>query len=499
MQVRASGVLLHITSLPSDYGIGDVGPWAFRFAESLRRLGQSYWQILPLSPTSPAVGNSPYSSASAFAGDSLLISPKAMVAEGYLASQEVAPLPMHDQRWALFDQARQYKQGLMRKAFERNRDQLAGDVEFKRFRERNSHWLDDFTLFTTLKERFNGAMWSHWPMEYRERDPNALDDWRVQAAEEIRFVEFEQFLFFTQWGQLKKHCNDLGVSIVGDVPIYVTLDSADVWGNHEIFKLDANREPEFVAGVPPDYFSKTGQRWGNPVYDWDELKKRGYDWWIKRMQHALTLYDVVRLDHFRGFSAYWEVPASAETAVDGEWVDGPGELLFDTLMRRIPNLPVIAEDLGLITADVRELKDAYGFPGMVILQFCFGPNLPENPYAPHNHVRSCVAYTGTHDNNTINGWYYQEASEADKQRFLRYAGVRGDGGRAHMIAIRLVMSSVANLAVFPMQDLLGFGSDMRMNTPSTSKGNWAWRALPEEIDVERHQEFRDLALLFGRA
>jgi len=498
MQVRSSGILMHITSLPSDYGIGDMGPWAFRFAEYLHELGQSYWQILPLSPTSPAVGNSPYSSASAFAGNVLLLSPELMESEGSLAPEDLPPFPANGNRWALYEQAHEFKNRLVRTAFSRRRNQLPTDRDFKRFKEQNFFWLDDFALFATLKARFQGAVWTQWPEPLRSRDPLALEQWREEAAEEILLVEFEQFLFMSQWQQLKDHCNKLGIKIIGDMPIYVTLDSADVWGNPEIFKLGKDLEPEFVAGVPPDYFSKTGQRWGNPVYDWETLEKQGYEWWVRRMQHALKLYDVVRLDHFRAFAAYWEVPAEAETAVDGDWVDGPGAKLFDTLLRRMPTLPIIAEDLGHITADVRELKDLYRFPGMVILQFCFGPNLPENPYAPHNHVRNSIVYTGTHDNNTINGWYYQEAPEEDKKRFLQYAGVAHDGGRAHMLCIRMAMSSVANLAIFPLQDILGLGADTRMNTPSTSQGNWTWRVLPEELDPKRVQEFHDMARLYGR-
>ncbi len=498
MQVRSSGILMHITSLPSDYGIGDMGPWAFRFADYLHDLGQSYWQILPLSPTSPAVGNSPYSSSSAFAGNIVLLSPELMESEGSLAPEDLPPFPQHDRRWSVYEQAQDFKKQLVRTAFARKHKELETDKDFRRFREQNAYWLDDFALFATLKEHFNGAIWTDWPAEFRNRDPQALQQWREEAADELLFVEFEQYLFLSQWLQLKDYCNSLGLKIIGDMPIYVTLDSADVWGNHDIFKLDANRQPEVVAGVPPDYFSRTGQRWGNPVYDWGKLEEQGYDWWVKRMQHALKLYDVVRLDHFRAFAAYWEVPAEAETAIDGQWVEGPDRKLFDTLLRRMPTLPIIAEDLGMIDAEVRELKDAYSFPGMVILQFCFGPNLPENPYAPHNHVRNCIVYTGTHDNNTVNGWFYQEAPEADKKRFLQYAGVSQDGGRAHMLCIRLAMSSVANLAVFPLQDILGLGADTRMNTPSVGQGNWIWRVLPEELTPERAREFAEMARLYGR-
>ena len=498
MQVRASGILLHVTSLPSAFGVGDMGPWAFRFAEYLATLQQSYWQILPLTPTSPAIGNSPYSSASAFAGNFLLISPEVLVADGYLAPEDVPPFPEHDPGRAHYEQAEQFKTSLLQKAFIRNRSGLDTNYAFLRFVEHNAFWLDDYALFATLKDRFHGAMWIEWPTEYRDRLPDALAYWRKDAAEAILYEKFVQFIFFNQWRQLKEYCNDKGVSIIGDMPIYVTLDSADVWGNHAIFKLGPERTPEYVAGVPPDYFSATGQLWGNPVYDWDALGKTGYDWWIKRMAHALGLYDIIRLDHFRAFSAYWEVPATEKTAVNGEWIDGPGTRFFTSLLRRIPTLPLIAEDLGVITADVRELKDTYGFPGMVILQFCFGQNLPDNPYAPHNHTRNSVVYTGTHDNNTVNGWFYNEASPDDQHRFLKYAGLHNHDGQAHMIAIRLAMASVANTAIFPMQDILGLGGETRMNTPSSSNGNWMWRVRPEELDLHRAQHFFDFAKLYGR-
>lgn len=498
MQVRSSGILLHISSLPSDFGIGDMGPWAFRFAAYLETLGQSFWQILPLSPTSPAMGNSPYSSSSAFAGNLLLLSPEMLVAEGYLAAEDLPPFEEQDPRRSNYEKAFEYKYGIMRTAFERCRRDLTASPDFRRFTEKNQRWLDDYALFTTLKKRFSGAPWTEWPDPYRDRHADVLESWRNEAAEELLFEQFIQYIFHLQWSGLKEHCNAKGISIIGDIPIYVTLDSADVWGHPEIFKLGDKREPDYVAGVPPDYFSKTGQRWGNPVYNWDILRDRNYDWWVMRMEHSLQLYDVVRLDHFRAFAAYWEVPAEEETAINGEWIDGPGNRLFDTLLRRMPTLPIIAEDLGYITADVRELKDHYRFPGMVILQFCFGSNVHENPYAPHMHVHNSVVYTGTHDNNTINGWFFDEAPEDDKHRMLEYAGCQ-DGQAPHIVCIRLAMGSVANLAIFPMQDILGLGADSRMNTPSTSSGNWTWRILPEELDYERSRAFHSLARLYGRA
>ncbi len=499
MNVRASGVLLHVSSLPSDFGIGDLGPWAYRFVDFLSELKQSYWQILPLGPTSPAIGNSPYSCFSAFAGNPILISPEGLQEKGLVGRDDIQGAPQFDQRRVHYDAVTLYKGHLLRQAFERCKAGLGGHPSFQRFCERNRYWLDDYALFMTLKNMHDGVVWTSWPAEYRDRDPGALQAWRQEQGEAMQYERFVQFLFFQQWRELRDYCALRTVQIIGDLPIYVTFDSADVWANPRLFKLDAEKQPRYVAGVPPDYFSATGQRWGNPVYDWETIKSERFLWWIRRMESNLRLFDSIRLDHFRGFAAYWEVPAAEQTAVNGVWIEAPGEELFTALSRRFPNLPVIAEDLGYITPDVRELKQRFGFPGMKILQFGFGENIATNTDAPHTYDRNCVVYTGTHDNNTMTGWFFNEAASDDRRRFLEYIGCDGDDRDIHLKGIRLAMASVANTAVFPMQDLLGLSAEHRMNTPSVSNGNWEWRLLREEMDPSRLGRIAEMTRFFGRA
>lgn len=498
MKIRASGVLLHLVSLPSDFGIGDLGPWAYRFADFLAELKQAYWQILPLGPTSPAIGNSPYSSFSAYAGNPILISPEGLVEMGLLSQRDLNGLGSVDPRRVAYEAVSLHKENLLRLIFGRVADLLEAEREFTIFCEEERFWLDDYALFMALKNHFNGAIWSSWPEEFRDRNPDALSIWREANARHVRFEKFCQYLFFKQWRALKKYCGKRMVNLVGDAPIYVTYDSADVWANHRIFKLDKDKQPTVVAGVPPDYFSRTGQLWGNPVYDWDALREENFGWWIRRIEHNLRLFDYIRLDHFRGFAAYWAVPAEEKTAVNGEWVDVPGEELFSAMCRRLPSLPIIAEDLGYITADVHALKRRFGFPGMRILQFAFGVDLPTSPHVPHMHEENCVVYTGTHDNNTVNGWFYLEADAETRRRFLTYAGSDGDEREAHLKCLRLAMGSVANTVITPMQDLLGFGPDGRMNTPSVAKGNWEWRLLREEMDTRRFASFAAMTRFYGR-
>ncbi len=499
MNIRASGMLLHITSLPSPYGIGDLGPFAYRFAGLLKELHQTYWQILPLSPTSTFIGNSPYSSYSAYAGNPLLISPDLLARSGLLSKEAIENPPVFSETRVLFDQVSAYKEGLLRQAYDTVKDKLLTDGEFVRFCKEQACWLDDFALFVTLKQRFGGAGWASWPEQYARRDPEALEQWQREAAQEIRYAKFIQYVFFRQWGALKAHANAAGVKFIGDMPIYVTYDSAEVWAYPQFFKLDAAYDPICVAGVPPDYFSKTGQRWGNPVYDWEAMRRDGFGWWIKRMRHNLQLYDAVRLDHFRGFAAYWEVPAEEETAINGTWVDAPGQELFSTLLRHFGSLPVIAEDLGLITADVHELKQNFGFPGMAVLQFGFGWDLPHSPHIVHNVEKCCAIYTGTHDNNTFNGWFFHDASDEDRQRFLRYAGTPEDAERVHEKCVRLAMMSVADTAIVPIQDVLGLGLEGRMNVPAEPDGNWSWRLAPGQLEYEPMAYLKALTQLYGRA
>lgn len=497
MKVRASGVLLHISSLPSGSGVGDLGPWAYRFVDFLHALGQTYWQILPLGPTSTFIGNSPYSCSSAFAGNPLFISADILMQTGVLNRGDINDFYEHDPRRADYLNATSFKDYVLKEAFERSYGELGADFRYKDFCAENASWLDDFVLFTTLKRKFNGALWAEWPQEFRDRNPDALAAYRREAAPEILYESFAQYLFFSQWRALKDYANGRGVRIIGDMPIYVTYDSADVWAHPEIFKLDERKQSYAVAGVPPDYFSETGQRWGNPVYDWDKLKEQDYAWWVHRMEHNLSMFDFVRLDHFRGFAQYWEIDAEEETAVNGDWEDGPGQDFFNVLFRKLPAVPLIAEDLGVITADVTALKDRYGFPGMKVLVFAFGADVAENFYAPHNYEKNCVVYSGTHDNNTVAGWFYDEASVEDRRRVLEYCGAC-DGSPPHEALIRLAMRSTANTAIFPVQDLLGYGSEHRMNTPAVAKGNWGWRMLAEEMDPSRLHFIKEMTTLYGR-
>lgn len=500
MRRRASGILLHITSLPSDYGIGDLGPDAYRFVEFLAQAKQSFWQVLPLNPTNPAMGNSPYNGLSAFAGNWLLISPERMVRDGWLAQTDLdLPSAVSEER-VRYDEVIAWKGRLFDRAYERfKRDRLGRAYEYETFRAENAHWLEDYALFMALRTRFAGSPWSEWPRELRDRQPEALHAARRELAESIEREIFLQYLFFQQWRELAAYGRERGIQMIGDMPFYVNYDSADVWAHPEIFKLDEEKKPLVVSGVPPDYFSATGQLWGNPIYRWDVLKETGYRWWMERMAHTLKLFDVVRIDHFRGFAAYWEVPADASTALNGRWVEGPGDDFFAALLRRFPYLPIIAEDLGLITPDVRELMHRFDLPGMRLLLFAFGEERPEHPYLPHNYVRHCVVYTGTHDNNTVRGWFETEATPEDRRRLFRYLGREVSADDVHWAFVRLAMMSVANLVIIPMQDVLGLGAEARMNRPATTEGNWRWRLRREQLAPSITQMLREMTEIYGRA
>ncbi len=504
MKIRASGVLLHLSSLSSVHGIGDMGQDARRFALFLAEMRQSYWQMLPLCPTSSGMCHSPYAGYSAFAGNPLLISPEQLVKDHLLDSDETPDEELGDEADSRADPRRvdfaaveSGKRGLLDLVFLRHGKDFEQDSDFRAFCRKQEHWLEDFALFTTLKERFNGAAWNTWPETLRFRDPDALDRWRDKGRERIAKACLVQYLFHLQWSGLKRFCNENGVSLIGDLPIYVTYDSADVWSHPELFLLGDDLLPTHVAGVPPDYFSATGQRWGNPVYDWDEHKNEDYSWWARRFTHELSRFDFMRVDHFRGFVAHWRIPAYESTAVKGVWEPSPGEELFTTLLRRCGALSLIAEDLGVITADVRELKQLFGFPGMKILQFAFGDEW--NKHVPHLHERNCVVYTGTHDNNTARGWFSHEATQAERRTLARYLGCPPGEEDLHLALIRLGMQSVANTAIFPMQDILGLGTEHRMNTPGTLRGNWLWRLLPTELDIDRLAWFKEMTMFFDRA
>ena len=455
--------------------------------------------MLPLNPTGPGSGNSPYFSHSAFAANPLLISFDRLIEEGLLSQEDLKPVPKFPDHEVDFDNVMIYKLQILDKAY-RNFMSRGADDGFRGFCERFSAWLDDFALFMALKIEYDGKCWDKWPKKLRDRDGAALEKARKDFSERIEKEKFFQYLFFRQWFALRGYCNERGIKIVGDVPIYVSYDSADVWLDPHIFKLDQDKKPLAVSGVPPDYFSETGQLWNNPVYNWDVLKEMGYSWWIKRMRHTFEYFDIVRIDHFRGLVQYWEVPGGEETAMNGQWKDVPTYDFFDTLKKEFPGFPVIAEDLGLITDDVREAMKHYGFPGMKVLQFAFGEDKPDHPYLPHNFVRNCVAYTGTHDNNTMKGWLLEESTPEERSRMAGYLGVDKDDVDAMIWgAVRALMMSVADTVIIPVQDILELDQSARMNQPKTGRGNWKWRLMPGQFKIEDCRRFQEDTRIYGRA
>lgn len=496
---RGSGILLHITSLPSPFGIGDLGPWAYRFADMLADAGQKYWQILPLNPTGSYMGNSPYNSYSAFAASPLLISPEMLAEERLLSKSELEISTSFPEDKVDFQAVIQHKGKLLRTAFDRFKDRMQSDQGFQDFCNENSSWLDDYSLFAALKEKFNEIAWFDWPKETRDRIPETLKKWKKELNSRIQMSKFFQYMVYKQWFSIRNYCDSKKIEIIGDIPIYTSVDSSDVWSEPQFFKLDPEGKPLFVAGAPPDYFSPTGQRWGNPVYRWDVLKENGYSWWIRRIEQNKKMFHQVRLDHFRGFVAYWEIPASEETAVKGKWVEAPAADFFSTVMQKFPDLSIIVEDLGLITPDVKEVMTRFRFPGMKVLLFAFGGDLPTNPYAPHNYNINCVAYTGTHDNNTIVGWFRTEATAEDKKRLFEYLGREVNEDQVHWEMIRLALASVAKIAIVPLQDVLGLGEETRMNLPSLSSGNWGWRFSQEHWSQSISDRLAGLTRLYGRS
>ncbi len=504
---RGSGVLLHPTSLPGPYGIGDLGTQAHRWVDFLAESGCALWQVLPLGPT--GYGDSPYQCFSAFAGNPYLISPRLLLEEGLLHENDLIEAPRFPAGFVDYGRVIPWKLNLLERAFTRFRE---GDfstlkADFDSFRAAHAAWLDDYALFMALKEAHGGAPWDRWPDPVRRRDPSALSRARRSLEPATTRFAFYQFLFFRQWFALKDHAARRGVRIIGDIPIFVAHDSADVWAHPELFCLDQDGRPTHVAGVPPDYFSPTGQLWGNPLYRWEAHRQEGYTWWLARFRATLAMVDIVRLDHFRGFAAYWEIPAGEPTAERGRWVDGPGESLFLALERALTGeasppvgaearLPIIAEDLGVITPDVVALREKFRLPGMKVLQFAFSG--PENPFLPHRYPRDCVVYTGTHDNDTTRGWY-ESAPQAEREFARRYLG------REHLSAeafvwelIRLAWASVAVFAVAPMQDLLALGTEARMNYPSRPSGNWRWRMREEALTDDLCQRLREVNHLYAR-
>jgi len=499
MKQRGSGILLHVTSLPSSYGIGDLGDGAYQFADFLAEAGQSFWQILPLSPTLAIHRHSPYSSFSAFAGNPLLISPEYLCRDGLLTRAELEAAPTFSTNRVDYEKAAAFKEQLFAVAFERFRSRGRGRVgSWIAFCEQQASWLEDYALFAVLKREFPLGSWRNWPPELRERKPGALNKIRKKLAFPLAREKFLQYVFSRQWFSLKEYCRQKKIHLIGDLPIYVAYDSADVWANPELFALGEDREPLAVSGVPPDRFCKTGQLWGHPVYRWDILKETGYAWWMERFRQAFRNYDFLRIDHFRGFAGYWEVPAGERTAEKGQWKKAPAADFFRQLYRTFPCLPIIAEDLGKITPDVREIMKRYDIPGMRPLLFAFDESLPDQPFAPHNFSHDTVVYTGTHDLNTVRGWFQKEATAQDRKRLFRYLGHRVRAPEVHWAMVRLAMMSVAQLALFPLQDILGLDETARMNRPGTVPGNWQWRFLPEGLTPSIREQLRELTELYGR-
>ncbi|MHC5725949.1 MAG: 4-alpha-glucanotransferase [Nostoc sp.] len=494
---RSSGILLHPTSFPSRFGVGDLGLEAYRFIDFLKESHQQYWQVLPLGPT--GYGNSPYMCYSAMAGNPLLISPEKLLDEGLLAEEDFANLPGFPVEKVDFEQVVPIKIGLLKKACENFRVNATPiqHKEFEGFCDSKAYWLDNYALFMALKDANNNGNWYTWEPEIVKRDPQALDEVQHRLKEEIFYYKFIQFEFFRQWSDLKSYANMRGIDIIGDIPIYVAHDSADVWAHPDIFCLDKETGAAAqMAGVPPDYFSATGQLWGNPVYNWEELQKQDFKWWVQRFEAMLDYVDIIRIDHFRGFQAYWSVAQGEETAMNGKWVEAPGDAFFEVIREKLGKLPVLAEDLGVITPEVEALRDKYEFPGMKILQFAFGSD-PENPFLPFNYPRNAVVYTGTHDNDTTVGWF-NSANDNEKQNLLLYLGSISPEG-VHWDLIRLALSSIANQAIIPLQDILGLGNEARMNFPSVAEGNWEWRYQASGLTEELGDRLKVLTRLNGRA
>jgi 4-alpha-glucanotransferase len=502
---RSSGILLHPTSLPGRFGVGDLGREAYSFVDWLAAAGQSFWQIMPLGPT--GYGDSPYSSFSAFAGNTNLVSPEKLVESGLLTDSDIADAPDSTPDRVDYGKVIDYKRALLEKASVNFRENVKTDDslrdDYKGFLDFASAWLEDYALFSALKDEHKGEPWHTWEAGLARRDAKSMEDARAKFAEQMEAHKFFQYVFFQQWLKLKKYANERGVRVIGDMPIFVAHNSSDVWAKPQLFKLKTDGSPCVVAGVPPDAFSETGQLWGNPLYDWDRMREDGFGWWVGRVRETLKIVDVVRLDHFRGFAAYWEVPAEHETAERGRWVEAPGREVFGAMKTALgEDLPIIAEDLGTITPDVHALRDEFNFPGMRVLQFAFGGD-SHDTHLPHEYTRASVAYTGTHDNDTVVGWFSQrsreDASEGERRErelCLKYLGA--DGTEINWDFIRAAQMSVAVLSVAQLQDVLGLPSDARMNTPASAEGNWAWRFTEGSLTDELAARLREMTAIYGR-
>lgn len=509
MDKRQSGTLLHPTSLPGKYGIGDLGTEAYKFIDFLEETGQSLWQVLPLGPT--GFGDSPYASFSTHAGNPLMISPQILMDQGFLEEDDFIHEPVFDKKSVDFGSLIPWKKNLLNKAVEQFQVESFKNSHFQDFCREESHWLDDYSLFISIKEYYDikalsqgvsGAMWSnYWDKDIALKEPNAVKKWRNFLQTEIEKNKILQFFFFEQWLKLKQYANKKGIQIIGDIPIFVASDSVDVWANRELFLLNGDGSPQFVAGVPPDYFSQTGQLWGNPLYNWKNMEKKNFNWWIERIQGVLKLVDIIRIDHFRGFESFWQVPAANTTAEEGTWVKAPGKKLFSRVINVLGTLPILAEDLGSITEEVTELRDYFNFPGMRILQFAFDMTEgevgldPDNLFLPHNYIPASVVYTGTHDNATMRGWL--EACKDEELDYIReYSGYGGDD--LVWLFIRMALSSTSAYCIIPMQDYLEQDDSSRMNTPSTVGGNWTWRYTEDMISENLKERIFKLNRLYGR-
>ena len=492
--MRTSGVLLPVASLPSKYGIGAFSKEAYEFVDTLEKAGQSYWQILPLGPT--GYGDSPYQSFSTFAGNPYFIDLEKLIKKGWITKDECKAYDFGDNAgYVDYEKIYNCRYEILRKAYERS--QIADDADFQKFCKENKEWLDDYALYTEIKAANDGKSWSEWEDEYRLRDELALEKFAKENREGILFQKFMQYEFATQWGALKAYANEKGIEIIGDIPIYVAFDSADSWSNPELFQFDENGLPTGVAGCPPDAFSATGQLWGNPLYKWEYHKETGYAWWMKRIRHCVELYDVIRIDHFRGFDEYYSIPYGDLTAEFGHWEKGPGMDIFRTVKESLGDVKIIAEDLGFLTDSVIRMVEESGYPGMKVLEFAFDSREPSN-YLPHNYDKNCVVYTGTHDNETLAGWY-RELKKEDKKFALRYMGRKKLSiNEAVWEIIRLAQSSVADTCIIPIQDYLCLGNEARINHPSTLGGNWIWRLHRDEISKKLVKKIRRMTELYCR-
>ena len=506
---RKSGVLLHPTSLPGKHGIGDLGKEAFDFIDFLKSTGQTLWQVLPLGPT--GYGDSPYASFSTHGGNPMLISPQILMEKGFLSADDFNDEPIFDIKTVSFGEIIPWKKDLLGKAAGVFQKKAVNDEAYLKFCAEEAHWLEDYSIFMAVKEYFDekarredvhGAMWSNfWDKDIALKEPEAVTRWTEKLGGEIEKNKILQFFFFEQWLKVRTYANDMGIKIIGDIPIFVASDSCDVWSNRDLFLLNHDGSPSSVAGVPPDYFSETGQLWGNPLYDWDAMEKNNFKWWIERFRGTLKLVDIIRVDHFRGFEAFWQVPAGNDTAVEGQWVKAPGVKLFTEVRKEMGSLPVLAEDLGLITKEVYDLRDRFNFPGMRILQFAFDEAEgdtgldPDNIFLPHNYVSNSVVYTGTHDNATMKGWL--DSCTSKELKFIRsYFGY--DGGDLVWQFIRLALSSVSSYCIIPMQDILELDDSARMNIPSTLGGNWSWRYSEDMVDREIKEKLLAMTQIYGR-